>query len=137
MRDGERVYDLGTGAGFPGVLFAIRYPEIPIILYEKLAKKRVFLEDVIAKLALDNVTLEETMPPKRLKGLFMARAVYQMPELLDYMSKHLSDGARLILNRGGDTDFPALPSDFKLLQTNRYTLPLECGSRHVDSLQKI
>lgn len=137
LEGNETVRDLGTGAGFPGVLFAIRYPEARVILYEKMAKKKPFLEEVIAKLGLSNVTLEGELPNKQLTGLFLGRAVFPLHELLPFMSSRMAERSKLILNVGGEGQTPELPKEFKELETFKYTLPLDFGSRKCISIQKV
>lgn len=134
---GETVHDLGSGAGFPGIIFGIRYPDISIILYEKLAKKRLFLEDAIEKLALKNVTLKAGFPQERQKGLFLGRAVFPLPELLPFMSDRMTYGSRLILNLGGEAEAPLLPRDFQSTQSLKYQLPLDFGFRRANCIIKV
>ncbi len=50
----ERVIDLGSGAGFPGVPFAILAPEIQVTLIESNQKKAAFLRELIYQLDLKN-----------------------------------------------------------------------------------
>lgn len=47
--------DVGTGAGFPGLVLKIAYPHLRVVLLEVLGKRRLFLEQVIAALGLTNV----------------------------------------------------------------------------------
>ncbi len=56
MISGEKVVDVGTGAGFPGLPLAILCPETEFILLDALHKRVVFLQEAIAALGLDNVT---------------------------------------------------------------------------------
>ncbi|MBN2267565.1 MAG: class I SAM-dependent methyltransferase [Candidatus Babeliaceae bacterium] len=49
--------DVGTGAGVPGVLLAIIYPQLPVLLMEVTEKKRDFLALVKNELHLDNVSI--------------------------------------------------------------------------------
>lgn len=53
---GQRVIDIGTGAGFPGIPLAIRYPEVFVVLNDSVGKKVDFLQDVIHELPLPNVS---------------------------------------------------------------------------------
>ncbi|MDR0832090.1 MAG: 16S rRNA (guanine(527)-N(7))-methyltransferase RsmG [Bacillales bacterium] len=48
--------DIGTGGGFPGIPLKIMLPELKIILSDSTQKKLIFLETVIAKLKLKNIT---------------------------------------------------------------------------------
>jgi 16S rRNA (guanine527-N7)-methyltransferase len=49
------VYDIGTGAGFPGLLWAIIYPKINFYLVDKSPKKCSFLTRVVSELQLTNI----------------------------------------------------------------------------------
>ena len=51
------VIDLGSGAGFPGVPFAIFAPQARVTLIESNGKKAAFLNEVIRQLKLGNVTV--------------------------------------------------------------------------------
>ena len=55
MRAGERVIDVGTGAGFPGMPLAILCPETEFVLLDALRKRIDFLNEVIDALGLTNV----------------------------------------------------------------------------------
>ena len=47
--------DVGTGAGFPGMVLAIVFPTLSITLVDSLQKRIVFLDELIKKLELNNV----------------------------------------------------------------------------------
>ena len=126
---GNQVYDLGSGAGFPGIVFAIRNPEVKICLYEKLLKKQAFLGAVVSQLGLTNVEIKGAMPEQKHGGLIFARAVMPPPELFPFLSRRLSGGAVLIVNIGSQSEAPQAPKNFKPLEEIRYSLPLECGDR--------
>ena len=51
----ESLCDLGSGAGFPGIVIKIFYPNLNIVLVDSLAKRINFLNDVIKKLKLDGI----------------------------------------------------------------------------------
>jgi 16S rRNA (guanine527-N7)-methyltransferase len=126
---GRHFSDLGTGAGFPGLIFAIRYPHVKVTLFEKLAKRRMFLRDVVENLGLSNVHLESALPEKKYKDLFTARAVFPVAELFPFMKRHLVPGGRLAVSLGGSTDLATVPEGFKLLSTHTYELPEDAGNR--------
>ena len=52
-----RVADVGSGAGLPGLVWAIARPDLSVTLIEPLLRRTVFLEETITKLGLDNVTV--------------------------------------------------------------------------------
>lgn len=53
----ETIADVGSGAGFPGIVLAIYFPEIKFILIEPLTKRIKFLQVVVEELELTNVEL--------------------------------------------------------------------------------
>lgn len=125
-------HDFGSGAGFPGLVFAIRYPDIPITLYEKQLKKQTFLMNAVTHLKLPNVRLESLLEGRSNPGLFFARAVIPRDEIFDYFQKRLSPGARLVVTMGGSAP-PTVPHKkfLKVAQTT-YSLPLDSGNRQAE-----
>lgn len=53
----NNIIDIGSGAGFPGVVIGIIYPEIKITLCEQRVKKAMFLIWIKQKLKLDNIEI--------------------------------------------------------------------------------
>ena len=53
----NNIIDIGTGAGFPGVIIKIFYPQIKLTLLDSNNKKTKFLELLVEKLNLNNVTI--------------------------------------------------------------------------------
>ena len=88
----KTVIDVGTGAGFPGMVLAIAHPEWKVTLLDSLNKRITFLEDTAAKLGLSNVTAiharaEEGARRKDLRegfDLAVARAVANLATLSEY-----------------------------------------------------
>ena len=82
------ICDVGTGAGFPGIPLAIKYPQLRVILLEVSHKKIDFLDLVINKLELDNVEIYPHDWRTFLRttddsvNLFCARASLQPEELI-------------------------------------------------------
>jgi 16S rRNA (guanine527-N7)-methyltransferase len=49
--------DLGTGAGFPGLVIAVLWPDVPVVMIESRKKRFAWLEFVIAELELDHASV--------------------------------------------------------------------------------
>ena len=86
----ESLCDIGTGAGFPGIVLKIVYPSLKITLIDSLNKRINFLNDVINKLELNNIEaihyrIEEYGIKNREKfDIVTARAVATTNILLEY-----------------------------------------------------
>lgn len=89
----KRVIDVGTGAGFPGMVLAILAPHFHVTLLESTGKKIKFLDHIITTLNLQNArTLnaraEEAGHISHYRAHYdvvVARAVARLPALLEYM----------------------------------------------------
>ncbi|MET1037026.1 MAG: 16S rRNA (guanine(527)-N(7))-methyltransferase RsmG [Aeromicrobium sp.] len=55
LPQGATVADIGTGAGLPGIVWAIARPDVHVTLVEPLLRRTTFLDQVVADLGLDNV----------------------------------------------------------------------------------
>jgi 16S rRNA (guanine527-N7)-methyltransferase len=98
---GERVADVGSGAGLPGMPLAIVEPARAFTLIESRAKRVRFLRHVALELALGNVTVAhgraELLRPDRPFDTVLARAVAPPAELLTICRPLTAPGSVLVL----------------------------------------
>lgn len=106
--DDLTVADLGSGAGFPGLLVACALAERPgasVTLVEKSVRKSEFLEAAIAAVGLParvlNMRLED--PPPDPFDLVTARALAPLTKLLGYARVWLKPSGKALLMKGRDT----------------------------------
>lgn len=57
LSDGMRVADVGSGAGFPGIVWALQHPGAEFVLLERRERRAAFLERVVRLLELSNATV--------------------------------------------------------------------------------
>jgi 16S rRNA (guanine527-N7)-methyltransferase len=103
---GQRIIDVGSGGGFPGLPLAICYPENEFLLIDSIGKKMNAVNEIIKELGLTNVKAEK-INSREVKQKFdyvLGRAVTNLPDFVA-MTQHLfnqnSESAYLYL-KGGD-----------------------------------
>lgn len=81
---GDRVCDVGSGAGLPGIVLAIARPDIDLVLLEPALRRIRFLEDVVETLSLENVSLVRARAEEHEGGYdrLTARAVAPLDRLV-------------------------------------------------------
>jgi 16S rRNA (guanine527-N7)-methyltransferase len=110
MRDSplERMVDVGSGAGFPGLPLKIVCPNIRLTLVESIGKKAEFCQHIVQKLGLEGVeVLQERaenvgqMSDYREKyDWAVARAVAEMPVLAEYLLPLTCVGGKMLAMKG-------------------------------------
>ena len=104
----KRVIDVGTGAGFPGLVLKIVCPGMQLTLLEATAKKVRFLEYMIDKLGLEDVMAlkgraEELGQDFRHREIYdwaLARAVADLPILAEYLLPLVKVNGRMLAQKG-------------------------------------
>ncbi len=135
----ETLADLGTGAGFPGVLIALFYPHKTITLIEPLQKRVKFLEIVKKTLALDNIIIIN----KRMEDIdqefdiIVSRAVARLNILLELAIPFVKKDGYFIALKGknaleelNEAQQAIKLLDIKLLENDIIKLADDNGIRH-------
>ena len=108
LSDKIRVLDVGTGAGFPGMVLAILRPEWDIVLLDSLRKRIDFLNVVSEKLQLNNVfsihgRAEELARDENYRegfDLVVSRAVAELRLLLELCVPFVNSDGRFVSYKG-------------------------------------
>ena len=99
-----QVLDVGSGAGFPGIVIAIARPDLDVHLAEPMQRRCEWLADVVSALGLDNVTIHqaraEELRGKGKSDVVTARAVANMSKLIRLTSKLIAPGGSLVAHKG-------------------------------------
>ncbi len=86
--DGATVADIGSGAGLPGLVLALRRPDLRVTLVEPLLRRTTFLEEVVSDLGLDQVEVvrgrAEELHGTREFDVVTSRAVAPLEKLLGW-----------------------------------------------------
>lgn len=121
--------DIGSGAGFPGVVFACRFPEVSIRLFEKMEKRRKFLSLVVGALKLSNVEIGGVFDRKSACSFVFARAVFKKEELFKFFQKYFQPGSRFMVHSGGNAAVFCPPANFIKVYQKVCCLPENAGER--------
>ena len=103
-KSGDKILDIGTGGGFPGIPLAILYPDVEFLLIDSIAKKIKVVNQVAQKLGLENVKATQERA-ENIKGSFdmvISRAVARLNVLTRYCVQSKIKTAELICLKGGD-----------------------------------
>jgi 16S rRNA (guanine527-N7)-methyltransferase len=99
----ERVLDVGTGGGVPGVILAILRPDLKVSLCESTQKKARAVEAIVGELGLGipvfATRAEEVLEISTFDTL-VARALAPLPKVLTYLSPHWEAFDQLLLIKG-------------------------------------
>ncbi len=100
--DGFRIVDLGSGAGFPGLIIAAARPDCHVTMIESVGKKCAFLRAAIESADLNASVLQERVESVApfSADIVTARAFAALPKLLDYAAPWLTRGATGLFQKG-------------------------------------
>lgn len=112
FKPGTRVFDVGTGGGFPGIPLAIMFPEVAFTLADSIGKKIKVVLEVSTSLGLQNVTAVHGRA-EELKGQWdfvVSRAVTRLKPFTEWVRDKISKTPRhdipngILYLKGGDLD---------------------------------
>lgn len=148
----RRLIDVGTGAGFPGIVLKILYPGMKLTLVESVGKKAKFCQHIVQTLSLENVEVltaraEDVgkMPKHREKyDWAVARAVASLPVLSEYLLPLVQVGGVMLAQKGesGPAEAHSAEKALKILGGNlrqlvHITLPGVVEERYLVIVDKV
>ena len=102
--EGSSVCDIGTGAGLPGIVVAIARPDVRMTLVEPLLRRTTFLEEVVADLGLDHVTVvrgrADDLHGRQTFDVVTSRAVAPLERLLGWSMPLVAPEGALVAVKG-------------------------------------
>lgn len=112
IKDEDKIIDIGTGAGFPGIPVKIANPTVKVTLMDSLNKRVLFLDDVIDKLNLKDIEAihsraEDLAKEKKYRESYdvvTSRAVANLSTLLEYMLPFAKVGGICICMKGPNVE---------------------------------
>jgi 16S rRNA (guanine527-N7)-methyltransferase len=103
LETGERVLDVGTGGGLPGVILAIVRPDVAVSLCDSVGKKARALEQIVRQLGLDTPVYAARVQDLLVDHHFdtlIVRAVGPLWKVLSWLAPHWGQFERVLLIKG-------------------------------------
>lgn len=144
----ENLADIGTGAGFPGLVLKIIFPNLKVDLIDSLGKRIIFLNDVVSKLKLKNINVinaraeEYALKVREKYDVVTARAVAPLNILLEYCVPLVKiKGYFIPLKANCDDEIKSINNAHKLLdceieKIDIFKLPIENSNRTIIRFKK-
>lgn len=129
--------DVGTGAGFPGIVLKIVYPNLKITLVDSLLKRVNYLNTIITELNLDNIKAIHSRGEdyKEKFDVVTARAVANIEKLLNFTMHLVNKDGIFVAMKGNveeemtDQVVSKINKKYTLVTINKFLLPIENSNR--------
>jgi len=139
--DGGLIFDIGSGAGLPGVPLKIIRPDLRLVLVEPSKKKSSFLRYIVGLLKLEHVDIfegslekfAESFDEREPANYLVARGI-KFEFILDLSKTILSKAGRIILFLSTFVDRSRLPSQATIKREYSFELPMGYGTRVITCL---
>ncbi|USB33262.1 16S rRNA (guanine(527)-N(7))-methyltransferase RsmG [Paenibacillus sp. YPG26] len=147
----NRMIDVGSGAGFPGIPLKIVFPHLKLTIVDSLNKRISFLQHVVNELELKDVQLIHgraediaRLPEHRDSyDLATARAVARLAVLNEFCLPFVKPGGAFAAMKGNDPEEEMKEAAFSmkelkgsLKESHNFNLPVENSERHIILIKK-
>ena len=148
LNDNLTLCDIGTGAGFPGIVLKIVFPNLKVTLVDSLLKRIKFLNIVIEKLKLTNIETMHTRAEDFTKinknkfDVVTCRAVSRLSNLLEYCLPIVKEnGYFLPMKANCDDEIEEIMNLLKqkkaeITNISKFLLPYENSNRTIIEIRK-
>ena len=144
LKNVNTLCDVGTGAGFPGVVLKIVFPNLRITLIDSLLKRVNYLNEIIKELKLQDIEAIHSRG-EDYKGEFdvvTSRAVANIEKLVDYTMHLVSKNGVFVAMKGNidkeltESVAKKLNKKYRIIKIEKFTLPIENSERSLVVIKK-
>lgn len=137
LEEKETLCDVGSGAGFPGIVLKIIYPHLKVTLLDSLNKRVIYLNEIIKDLKLENIKAIHIRGEdyKETFDVVTARAVANIEKLVNY-TMHLINKEGIFIAMKGNieeeltrTTKIKIEKKYQIIKMEKFLLPKENSMR--------
>lgn len=149
LKEINSLCDVGTGAGFPGIVLKILFPNLNVTLVDSLEKRIKFLKHVIESLQLEKIEAiharaeEYAIVTREKYEVVTARAVAPLNILIEYCAPMVQIGGYFIPMKANideeirTSENACQQLNMKLVNIDKFVLPIENSNRTLLKFEKI
>ena len=139
----QRILDVGTGGGLPGMALAIARADLHDTMLDSLQKKTTFIRQVIGELSLTNAAVicerVEQFNPAEKFDVVISRAFAELADFITSAAHLCSDDGRMLAMKGINPidEIPRIPAGFAVEKVIELNVPQVEGQRHLLVIKKV
>lgn len=144
LNEKETLCDVGSGAGFPGIVLKIAFPHLKITLLDSLNKRVIYLNEIIKELELEDIKAIHTRGEdyKETFDVVTARAVANIEKLVNY-TMHLVKKEGIFIAMKGNIEseltkerITKIEKKYRIETIEKFMLPKEQSDRSLVVLER-
>lgn len=138
----QRVLDVGSGGGLPGIVLAIWAPQMQVHMIDTVHKKTAFLTQVKAELELSNAHVHtgrvEQLEVKQKFDVITSRAFAELADFVNWSGHLLEQGGQMIALKGQAPleEIAGLPCGWRMKELTPLSVPGMDAQRHLVFIQR-
>lgn len=147
LSEDKRIIDIGTGAGFPGLVLGIVFPEKEFLLVDSVRKKISFIDEVVEAMNLKNIKTSYERAEDLVENLRstcdigLCRGVANLRVILEYMIPFIKAGGRFLPQKLNENELKESENALKILNSkivriHKFKLPVLSDERIIIEVQK-
>lgn len=143
LSGGNKICDVGSGGGLPGICVAIASPALTITMLDSLQKKTTFIRQAIGELGLKNANVicerVEKYQPEQKFDIVTSRAFAELADFVNGAKHLVAPGGKMIAMKGvyPHDEIARLPSTHRVTKVIELNVPQIEGARHLVIVESV